>query len=55
MLSIYNDKGEDMFEYLEKKVMLQDVMTQTECGMIVHSDFSLEVGLLSPGKTNMKL
>lgn len=31
LLSIYNEKGEDVLAYLRRKVMLHDIMQATEC------------------------
>lgn len=48
LLSIYNEKGDDVFAFLRRKVMLQDIMRETECPITATSDISHE-DKLSPG------
>lgn len=42
LLSVYNERGEDIFAYLGRKVLLHDIMQETECPITNETDMSKE-------------
>lgn len=48
LLSVYTEKGDDVFGYLRRKVMLKDIMQETDCPITRSSGRSLK-GLLPSG------
>lgn len=51
--SVYTEKGDDVFAYLRRKVMLQHIMHETECPISRSLDRSLEAILPSRCNSNV--
>lgn len=52
LLSVYNERGEDVFAYLGRKVLLEDIMQETDCPINNNIDLSKEDGLLFACNSN---
>lgn len=54
LISAYNERGEDIFACLGRKVLLQDIMQETACPFTKKTDMSKEDGLLSADESKFQ-